>query len=214
MSIWVVLDLFNQFTNTRALSLLHNRKWQSRKSEVHVHLVHHCLLVTKFVTVYNGLPRSIMYRFIFNVEALAVIRWTCSDCSCFNNGLPRSIMFDNFFMKRTCFDLLRTGRFSSTWRDLWVGSNNGLPRSNMIWVWIWLVWLGTFELLHNLSRWLLTIFWTQFSLTVVFQGDLWRRPRWRKNFLVYDFSSFHPNKFRNTKARSVSWRMIAFDRVW
>ena len=36
MSIWVILDLLNQFTNTRALSLLHNRMWQSRNSKVHV----------------------------------------------------------------------------------------------------------------------------------------------------------------------------------
>ena len=28
-----------------------------------------------------------------------------------NNGLPRSIMFHSFFMNRTCFDLLGTGRF-------------------------------------------------------------------------------------------------------
>ena len=56
MSIWVVLGLLNQFTNTIALSLYHNRMWQSKNSEVHVHLVLHCLLVTWFVKVYNGLP--------------------------------------------------------------------------------------------------------------------------------------------------------------
>ena len=35
----------------------------------------------------------------------------------------------------------------------------------------------------------------------MFQGDLWRRTRWHVYFLVYDFSSFHPNNFRNT----ISW---------
>ena len=39
MSIWVVLDLLEQFTNTIAVSLLHNRTWQSRISEVNVNLV-------------------------------------------------------------------------------------------------------------------------------------------------------------------------------
>ena len=36
---------------------------------------------------------------------------------------------------------------------------------------------------------------------VMFQGDLGRRPRWRIYFLVHDFSSFHPNNFRNRISR-------------
>ena len=32
-----------------------------------------------------------------------------------------------------------------------VTADNGLPRFIMIWVWIWLAWQGTFELLNNLS---------------------------------------------------------------
>ena len=39
MSVRVVLDLLDQFTNTRVLSLFHNRMWQSRYSEVDVNLV-------------------------------------------------------------------------------------------------------------------------------------------------------------------------------
>ena len=99
MSVRVVLNFLNQFSNTRALSLLHNRMWQSRNSEVHVHLVQYSLLVTCFVTVYNGLPRSIMCRLIFNVEALAVIRRTCLECSCSNKGLLRSIMCNSLHEK-------------------------------------------------------------------------------------------------------------------
>ena len=75
----------------------------------------------------NGLHRSIMCH--FNVETLAVIRWTCLVCSCFNNGLLRSMKFNSFFVKRTCIDLLRTGRFSSILSGSRVNSNNGLPRS-------------------------------------------------------------------------------------
>ena len=148
------------------------------------------------------------------------LRWTRLGCSCFNNGLPRSIVFDSFFMTRTCIDLLGTGRFSSILHGSRVssdnglpqsiGSNNGLPRSIMTWVWNWLVRLDNFELLHNLSFWSLSIFWTQFCFTVMFQGDLWRRPRWRIYFLVYDFSSFHLNNFRNT----ISWKcFVKNDRV-
>ena len=69
-------------------------------------------------------------------------------------------------MKRTCFDLRGKGRFSCTWRGPWVAPDNGLPRSIiMIWAWIYLVWLGTFGLLNNLSLWSLSNFWTQFFLT-------------------------------------------------
>ena len=46
------------------------------------------------------------------------------------------------------------------------------------------------------------MFWTQVSFQIVFQGDLWWKPRWHVYLLVYDFSSFHPNSFRNT----ISWK--------
>ena len=79
MSIWVVLDLLDQLTNTRVLSLFHNRMWQSKYSEVHVHLVQHCLLVTlrvTCVTANNGCPRSIMICFVSNVEIRAFMKRT------------------------------------------------------------------------------------------------------------------------------------------
>ena len=119
-SMGVVLDILDELTNTRVFSLFHNRMWQSG-SEVNVHRVQHWLLVTWLVT-----------------------------CVTADNGLLRSIMFNSFFMRRTCFDLLGPGRYSSTWRDPWVGSNNGLLRSIgsnngllrsiMVWVWSWFVW--------------------------------------------------------------------------
>ena len=40
-----------------------------------------------------------------------------------------------------------------------------------------------------------------------FKGDLGRRPRWRRNLLVYDFSSFHPNNFWNT----LRWECFVMD---
>ena len=76
-----------------------------------------------------------------------------------------------------------------------------VPRSIMIWVWILLAWLVTFGLLSNFSFWLSSNFWTQIFHPLMFQGNLWRRTRWRIYFLVYDFSSFHPNNFRGT----ISW---------
>ena len=69
------------------------------------------------------------------------------------------------------------------------------------WVWIRLAWVGTFGLLNNFSIWSLSNFWTQFFHPVMFQRNLWRRPRWRLYLLVYDFSSFHPTNIRN----SISW---------
>ena len=82
LSVRMVLNLLDQFTNTRILSIFHNRMWQSRYSEVNVNLVQHWLLVT--------------------------LRVTC------------------------------------------VTANNGLSSSLMIWVWIWLDWLGTFQIVEQL----------------------------------------------------------------
>ena len=136
------------------------------------------------VTANNGFPSSIMICFIFNIEVRAFMRGTCLGgtlrvtCVTANNGYHRSLMFHSFSMKRTCFDLLGTGRFSCSS----LRANNGFHRSIMIWVWVWLAWLGTFG--------------------VMFQGNLWRVTRWRKNFLVHDFSSVHPNNFRDT----ISWK--------
>ena len=105
----------------------------------------------------------------------------------------------------TFSSILRGSRVSSNkWLHRSIGSNNGLLRSIMIWFWNWLVRLETFELLHNLSFWSLSVFWTQFSFPIMTQGDIWRKPRWHIYLLVYDFSSFHPNNFRNT----ISWKCI------
>ena len=207
----MVLDLLDQFTNTRVLSLFHNKMWQSRYSDVDVNLDQLWLLVTlrvTCVTAHNGFHRCIMICFGFNVEVRAFMSGTCLEgtlrvtCVTANNGCLLSIMFHSFFMKRTCFDLLGTGRFSCTLRVTYVTANNKFPRSViMIWVWIWLVWLGIFKFLNNLSIWSLSNFWTQFFHPVVFQGDLWWRPRLHIYFLVYDFSSFHPNNYRDT----ISW---------
>ena len=62
-------------------------------------------------------------------------------------------------------------------------------------------WLNFFGLLNNLSLWSLSNFWTQFLHPIMFHGNIWRKSRWRKYFHVYDFSSFHPNNFRDT----ISW---------
>ena len=40
--------------------------------------------------------------------------------------------------------------------------------------------------------------WTQFLHPIISQGNLRKRPRWLIYFLVYDFSSFHLDSFRDT----------------
>ena len=50
-------------------------------------------------------------------------------------------------------------------------------------------------------------FWTQFFHPTISNGNLWRKSRWRIYFLVYDFSSFHHNSFRDT----VSWECVVKD---
>ena len=87
-----------------------------------------------------------------------------------------------------------TGRFSCSS----LKANHGFPRSIMIWVWIWSAWLGTYGLLSNFSLWLSSNFWTQFFHPVMFKVNLWRWTRRRIYLLVYDFSNFQTNNFRDT----------------
>ena len=65
----------------------------------------------------------------------------------------------------------------------------------------WVDW-ELFCLSSNFTFWLSSNFWTKIFHPVMFLGNLWRRTKWRKNLLVYDFSSFHPNNFRDT----ISWK--------
>ena len=69
----------------------------------------------------------------------------------------------------------------------------------MIWIWVWLGWLGAFCLSSN--------FCTQLLHPIMFQGNLWRRSRWSIDFFVYDFFSFHPNNFRDT----IGWECVVKD---
>ena len=60
-------------------------------------------------------------------------------------------------------------------------------------------------------------FWTQFFHPIVLKGNLRRRSRWRKYFLICDFSSSHHDSLRDT----ISWEAcrkgwlhyILFDRI-
>ena len=74
---------------------------------------------------------------------------------------------------------------------------------------LWLDSLGIFAASSN--------FWIQFFHPIIFEGNRWKKPRWHKNFVVFDFSRFHHNSCRDT----ISWecivkgwlRYILFDRT-
>ena len=68
---------------------------------------------------------------------------------------------------------------------------------SMNWIRVWLGWLGGF--------WLSSNFWTQFLHPIIFQGKI--RRRWRKNFLVYNFSNFHHDSLQDT----ISWECVVKD---
>ena len=153
-------------------------------------------------TANNRFHRSIGIYFVFENEVLTFTRETWMRCLLradkswalviFNtakNRFPRSIVSHSFFTKRTCFDFLWMGRSS-------LRAKNKCPRSIMIWVWIWLAWLGFFCMSRNFSFWLKSNFWTLFFHPVMFQVHLWRRPWWRTYLLVCDFSGFHPNNLQ------------------
>ena len=102
-------------------------------------------------------------------------------------------------MKRINIDLLRTGRFSSILHGSRVIFNNGSPRSIKTWVWNWLVRLETSRWLPNLSFWSLKhvlnpiLFSSRVSKRSLVEAQVTCHTS-----LVYAFSSFHPNNFRNT----------------
>ena len=63
----------------------------------------------------------------------------------------------------------------------------------LIGFWFWLDSLGIFAASSD--------FWIQFFHPIIFEGNRRWWSKWRIYFLVYDFSSFHPNNFRDT----MSW---------
>ena len=141
---------------------------------------------------------------------MSTSHWGWTDWLWANNGFPRSIMCHTFFLKRTCFDLLRTGRLSRTLRVTHVTANNSfLHFIIMVWVWTWLSLMGTFRLSTNFTFWMSNNFRIQFFHPTMFQGDLWKKTKWRKHFLEYDFSSFHSNFWQ-----CFVKNMIVFDRAW
>ena len=105
-----------------------------------------------------------------------------------NNGSLRSIVFHSFDFPWTVRSSLR--------------ANNGSHGSIMIWVWIWLAWLGTLWWSSNFSFWLSSNFWTQFFHPVMFQVKSLEEfeVTQKKTFSYMTSSSFHPNNFRNTKS--------------
>ena len=50
-------------------------------------------------------------------------------------------------------------------------------------------------------------FWIQFFHPSILKKKVFGRGRWHKDFLVFDFSSFHPNNFRDT----ISWECVVKD---
>ena len=68
-------------------------------------------------------------------------------------------------------------------------------RSHRSYNWMFGLWLDLLGVSTTSSN-----FWIQFFHPIIFEGSLWRSSRWRKNLLVFDFSSFHHNSFRDTKS--------------
>ena len=181
----VILDLLHELTNTRIFDLFHNCMWQSRYSEIDVFLVERCGR-TCWLSNHNGTPRSISIC-IYVFVCVSVFLLT------FNKQIGILAV-----KRETFIDFLstRTGRLFC---------HNGSPLS-INWIRVWLGWLNDFCLSSN--------FWSQFLHPIMSQGNLWRRTRWFIYFFVYDFSSFHPNNFRDTISWECVVKMMTFDRVW
>ena len=143
-----------------------------------------------------GLFHSWMWQSRYSeVDVNLVERWGQTGWLSNHNGSLRSCSHERNVYR---FLSTRTGR---------VFCHDGSPRSVMIWIWVWLAWLDVF--------WLSSNFRTHFFHPIMFQGNLWRLSR----ECMYNFSNTtSPVSIRTTfgmqLAGSVSWRMMAFDRVW
>ena len=126
----------------------------------------------------------------FNIER--------SDCA-HTTGLSVLSWFDS--SSKLKFLLSREERVSISWERCALSERTtGLPV--LSWFGFGFGWVGWESCLSsNFPFWVSSNIWTQFLHPIMFQGNLWRRPRWRIYFLVFDFSSFHPNNFRDT----ISW---------
>ena len=98
MSVRVVLDLLDQFTNTTALSLFHNRMWQSKYSEVNCSP--RSALIARYLTCVkasNGFPSSFKnfssptLKFVLSWEGTCLGGSWLVTCVTADNGLPHSI---------------------------------------------------------------------------------------------------------------------------
>ena len=84
----------------------------------------------------------------------------------------------------------------------WVTEPDGCPLFTGLTVlnnWVFWFWLGLLGGITTSSN-----FWTQFFHPIVFKGNLRRRSRWRKYFLVFDFSSFHHDSVQG----AVGWKCV------
>ena len=144
----------------------------------------------------TGLP--VPFMCLFNVGILTVFRWTCLDYTRFNNGVPRSIRRKDVFLP-SCTVLVSVPTKGRPYLSVLTTGCPDLPRLGF--GIDWFDWK-----LPNCCTTCPSGCWAcsepKFSFPVVFQGDLWWRPRWHACFSLYDFSSFHPNNFRKT----ISWK--------
>ena len=246
MSVWVVLDLLDHFTNTRVLSFVsqHNMAIQVfgnqcsprsaliarylardlRHGRQRVAPFYHDLFrlqrwslcfhqmnvfgnswLVICVTADNGLLRSILCWFIFNVEAHQMNVFGNSwlvICVTADNGLLRSITFNSFFMKRTCFDLLGTGTFL-----FHLARSLGRPRQRVAhflsWSGFGFDWFNC-ELV-NCCTTCPSGRWAAFGPNSFIQScfkEILGGGRGDANTFSYMTSPvFHPNNFRNTISR-------------
>ena len=153
----------------------------------------------------NGSPRSLMC--LLNVGIFTVFRWTCLDYTRFNNGsAPYLSEETGLFVKRIYIDFLRTIHFSSILHGTRESSELRVcPDLSRLGLGIgWFDW-KLLDCCPTSGRWACSepnsLF--QSCLKEIFGGS--RRDMY--TFSYDDFSSFHPNNFRNT----ISWKCFLKD---
>ena len=119
VSIWVVLNFLNQFSNAGTLRVFHNGMCKFLNFEILVCIVHHYWFMTQVVVINNKFPESLTKCFVSNVELFVFMTITCWKtiwhifCVCHTHEFPCSFMclFNVGILtvfKWKCFDYTRS----------------------------------------------------------------------------------------------------------
>ena len=186
----MTLNLLHELLNAEIFCFFHNCMWQSWHSEVNVYFLELSELVHSRVSPFLF---DLCLRFRLCLRICLQVQQTLAHNSGWILVHPQ---FSPFLLSFWCLHDQTRHLFRSP------GWTVAHPRVSPFLIIGFLIWVGFVGVFAASSD-----FWIQFFHPIIFKGNLWRRPRWQIYFLVYDFSRFHHNNFRDT----ISWECVIKD---